>query len=74
MTITMKIKNIVLAIDAAPAAMPENPNIAATIAIRKNMAVHFNIKIEFGYFLLTQTANQFFYTGKHSLLWNNLPA
>ena len=42
-TITMNTKNMNLAIDAAPAAIPENPNIAATIAMIKNIAVHFSI-------------------------------
>jgi len=44
--ITTSIKNIknnVLATDAAPAAIPVNPKIAAITAIIKNMAVHFNI-------------------------------
>lgn len=33
----MKIKNITFAIPIAPAAIPPNPNIAATIAIMKNI-------------------------------------
>ncbi len=32
------------AIDAAPAAMPVNPKIAATIAIIKKMAAHLSIR------------------------------
>jgi hypothetical protein len=42
-TITTNTKNINFAIEAAPAAMPENPNIAAMIAMIKNIAVHFSI-------------------------------
>ena len=38
---------MVLAIDAAPAAIPVNPNIAATMAIKKKMAVHLSIVIVF---------------------------
>ena len=41
--ITMKIKNKVLAIEAAPAAIPVNPNIAATMAITKKIADHLSI-------------------------------
>jgi hypothetical protein len=33
----MKMKNRILAMDAAPAAMPPNPKMAATIAIMKKM-------------------------------------
>ena len=40
-------KNNTLATDAAPAAIPVNPNIAATIAIMKNVAAHFNIAYRF---------------------------
>ncbi len=51
---TIKIKKIVLAIDAAPDAMPVKPKMAATIAITKKMAVHFNIiysfKVDFLFF------------------------
>ena len=39
----MNIKKIVLAIDAAPSAIPVKPNIAATRAMTRKMAVHFNI-------------------------------
>lgn len=42
-TSTMNIKNIVLAIEAAPSAIPVKPNIAATMAIMRKMAVHFSI-------------------------------
>jgi len=42
-TRTRKMKNKVLAIAAAPAAIPVKPKIAATIAMSKNMADHFNI-------------------------------
>lgn len=41
---TKKIKNKILAIDAAPAAIPVKPKIAAIIAITKNMAAHLSIK------------------------------
>jgi hypothetical protein len=40
----MKIKNITFAIDAAPAAIPVKPKIAATIAMIKKVAVHLSIK------------------------------
>jgi hypothetical protein len=42
-----KIKNRIFAIPAAPSAIPENPKIAATIAINKNVADHFNITVLF---------------------------
>ena len=38
-----KIKNNILAIEAAPAAIPVKPKIAATIAIIKKIAAHFSI-------------------------------
>jgi hypothetical protein len=41
---TKKIKNKTFAIDAAPAAMPPNPKIAATIAIIRNVTVQRNIR------------------------------
>lgn len=44
---TIKIKNNTLAIAAAPEAIPVNPNIAATMAIIKNVADHFNITLVF---------------------------
>ena len=44
---TIKIKNNTLAISAAPAAIPVNPNIAAISAIIKNVADHFNITLVF---------------------------
>jgi hypothetical protein len=44
---TKKIKNNTFAIEAAPAAIPPNPKIAATIAIIKNVTVQRNIRIEF---------------------------
>ena len=44
---TIKIKNNTLAISAAPAAMPVNPNTAAISAIIKNVADHFNITVVF---------------------------
>ncbi len=40
---TKKIKNNTLAIEAAPAAMPVKPNMAATMAMIKNMAAHLSI-------------------------------
>jgi hypothetical protein len=40
---TRKIKNNTLAIEAAPAAMPVKPNMAATIAMIKNIAAHLSI-------------------------------
>jgi hypothetical protein len=43
----IKIKKSILAIDAAPAATPVNPKIAATIAITRKVADHFNITINF---------------------------
>jgi hypothetical protein len=43
----MKIKNRVLAIPAAPAAMPVNPNIAAIIAITRKIADHLSMIILF---------------------------
>ena len=41
------IKNMTLAIEAAPAAIPVNPNIEAMIAITKKINVHFNIVVSF---------------------------
>lgn len=40
---TMKMKKMIFAIVAAPAAIPVNPNIAATIAIIKKVTVQRNI-------------------------------
>lgn len=40
---TRKIKNNTLAMEAAPAAIPVKPNIAATIAMIKKIAAHFSI-------------------------------
>ena len=40
---TRKIKNNILAMEAAPAAIPVKPNMAATIAIIKNIAAHLSI-------------------------------
>ncbi len=42
-----KIKNKILAIDAAPAAIPVKPNTAATIAIIKNANDQRNIMLNF---------------------------
>lgn len=44
---TIKIKNNTLAIPAALAAIPPNPNIAAIIAITKNITVQRSIIISF---------------------------
>ena len=43
-TSTKKIKNIVLAIETAPATIPPNPKMAAMIAVIRNVIVHFSIK------------------------------
>ena len=40
---TKNTKNKILAMDAAPAAIPPNPNIAATMATIKNITVQRNI-------------------------------
>ena len=40
---TKKIKNKIFAIEAAPAAMPPNPNTAAMIAMIRNMTVQRNM-------------------------------
>jgi hypothetical protein len=44
---TKKIKNNTLAMEAAPAAIPPNPKMAATIAIIRNVTVQRNIVLEF---------------------------
>jgi hypothetical protein len=44
---TMKTKNKILAIDAAPAAIPVKPNTAATIATIKNISAQRNICLSF---------------------------
>lgn len=46
-TNTRKIKNITFAMDAAPAAIPVKPNIAAIIAITIKMIVQRNIGYRF---------------------------
>ena len=46
---TRKIKNKIFAIEAAPAAIPPKPNIAAIIATTKNMTVQRNIINGFSY-------------------------
>jgi hypothetical protein len=43
----MNTKKSVLAIPAAPAAIPVNPNIAAMIAMTRNIADHLNMIINF---------------------------
>jgi len=40
---TIKMKKRILAIEAAPAAIPPNPNIAATIAMIRKVTVQRNI-------------------------------
>ena len=40
----IKMKKITLAMDAAPAAIPVNPKIAATMAMIRKVAVHLSIK------------------------------
>jgi hypothetical protein len=44
---TRKMKNKILAIDAAPAATPPNPKTAATIAMIKKITVQRNITLVF---------------------------
>jgi len=44
---TKKIKNNIFAIDAAPAAIPPNPKIAATIATIRKITVQRNIALNF---------------------------
>ena len=44
---TMKMKNKILAMEAAPAATPPNPKIAAMIATIKNITVQRSIKYDF---------------------------
>jgi len=41
---TMNIPNSILPTEAAPSAMPVNPKIAATIAIRKKTADHLSMR------------------------------
>jgi hypothetical protein len=43
---TRNMKNNIFAIDAAPAATPPNPNIAATIATIRNITVQRNIALD----------------------------
>jgi hypothetical protein len=44
---TRKIKNKILAIEAAPDAIPPNPKIAAIIAITRKITVQRNIVLDF---------------------------
>jgi hypothetical protein len=44
---TMKMKNKILAIEAAPAATPPNPKIAAMIEKKKKITVQRSIKYDF---------------------------
>lgn len=46
---TRKIQNNTLAIEAAPAAIPVKPKIAAMIAITMKITAHLNIIINFSY-------------------------
>lgn len=49
----IKMKNIIFAIEVAPTAISVKPKIAATIAINKNMADHFNMILYFYFSLFT---------------------
>jgi len=49
---TKKIKNKTFAIEAAPAAIPPNPKIAATIAMIRKVTVQRNIRLSFNGFYL----------------------
>jgi hypothetical protein len=44
---TMKIKKMILAMDAAPAAMPKNPKIPAMMAMMRKITVQRNISYNF---------------------------
>jgi hypothetical protein len=44
---TMKIKNRIFAMEAAPEAIPPNPNTAAIIATIRNTTVQRNIHLQF---------------------------
>jgi hypothetical protein len=44
---TRKIKKRILAMEAAPAAIPVNPKTPAMIAMMKKMTAHFNIVVSF---------------------------
>ncbi len=44
---TIKMKNRIFAMEAAPAAIPPKPNIAAMMATTKNMTVQRNISFRF---------------------------
>jgi hypothetical protein len=46
---TINIKNKTLAIDAAPAAMPPNPKMAAIIATTRKITVQRNIILKFSF-------------------------
>lgn len=48
---TIKMKNKILAIEAAPAAIPVKPNTAATIATIKNISAQRNICLNFKFIL-----------------------
>jgi hypothetical protein len=48
---TIKTKKRILAIDAAPAAMPVNPNTAATMATIKNMSAQRNMISKFKFMI-----------------------
>lgn len=60
---TRKIKKMILATAAAPAAMSVNPNIAAITAITKKIAVHFNIT--FGFWFLQGYLQTWFHARQH---------
>ena len=44
---TIKIKNRIFAMEAAPASIPVNPKMPATIAITRKIAAHFSIVVSF---------------------------
>ena len=58
---TIKIKNNVLAIPAAPDAIPVNPKTAAMSAITKKIADHFNMTLVFRVYCSLKIACQIFF-------------
>ena len=66
---TKKIKKMILAIEAAPAAIPPKPNRAAINAIIKKIITKRNIlldfKLNFKYYCLRNTSSM----PNHALLW-----
>lgn len=57
---TMKMKNKIFAIEAAPAAIPPNPKIAATIAMMKNMTAQRNIILNFSWLIINIRQEDFY--------------